>query len=155
MAKIKQGIGANVGLDIAEELAAFLRLLETFPKESVRQILTDPEKAPLPKKIGKSGAGFDEAEASAFISLVISSTGESDSSGKGKVLPPIEWENFIKYLIRLENASLAVAGVKRIIDKHPDIHKELGEPDEKGKIGPDKYAKGIREFIGKYGEIFQ
>jgi len=58
-------------------------------------------------------------------------------------------ENFAKYLVRLDNGSLATNSFKMIFNVHPYMHKELGEID-----GKDKYLKGYQIFVDKYGELF-
>jgi hypothetical protein len=80
---LTKAVGKNVGLDIATELSTFLRLLESFKKEDIEKILKDPDKAPLPKK---AGSGYDQSEANALISLVITST-------RGRELDPKEFIN--------------------------------------------------------------
>lgn len=136
---LEEMIGENVGTDIATELATFLRLLETFSKEDIRRVLEDPDKAPLPKKAGSS---YDQSEANAVISLVITNT-------RGREVTPEEFANFSKYLVRLDNGSLATRAFKMIFDVHPYMHKELGEID-----GKDKYKEGADIFVEKYEHIF-
>ena len=140
--QIALAVKKNVGTDIATELVTFFRLLESIKKEDIRKILEDPMKAPLPKKAGSS---FDQSEANALLSVVISST-------MGKELPPKQFENFTTYLVRLDMPSLATAGIKRMFDVHPIMHEELGELGEVGK--KDKYKKGVDIFIDKYKNIF-
>lgn len=137
--EIVEIIGSDVGLDIATEFSAFLRLLDTFKKEDIKEVLENPEKARMPKK---QGSGYDQAEANALISLVCTST-------RGRELSPKELTNFCKYIIRLDNPSLATKGVKMMLDIHPYIHEELGEVE-----GRDKYKEGIDLFIEKYKDIF-
>lgn len=136
---LTKAIGKNVGMDIATELSTFLRLLETFRKEDIEKILKDPDKAPLPKK---AGSGYDQSEANALISLVITST-------RGRELDPKEFTNFAKYLVRLDNPSLATRGLKMMFDVHKYMHEELGEVE-----GRDKYKEGVDIFIEKYKDIF-
>lgn len=136
---LTKAVGKNVGMGIATELSTFLRLLETFRKEDIEKILKSPDKAPLPKK---AGSGFDQSEANALISLVITST-------RGHELEPKEFTNFAKYLVRLDNPSLATRGFKMMIDIHKYINKEIGEVE-----GADKYKEGLDIFIEKYKDIF-
>jgi len=132
-------IGDNVGMDIAKEFEVFLRLLESFKKEDIKKILETPDKAPLPKKAGSS---YDQSEANAILSLVITST-------RGTELPPSQFNNFAKYLVRLDSPSLATRALKMMFDVHPYMHEELGEVE-----GRDKYKQGVDEFIAKYKDIF-
>jgi hypothetical protein len=136
---ITEVIGANVGMDIATEFNTFLRVLDSFKKEDIRKVFTDPDKAPLPKK---AGTGYDQSQANAITALVISST-------RGKDLDPKEFTNFCKYLVKLDNASLATRALKLMFEVHPDLHEELGEVD-----GRDKYKEGVDIFIEKYRDIF-
>jgi len=136
---IEEVVSASVGKDVGVEVGKFFRLMDTFSKEDIRKVFTSPNKAPLPKK---AGTGFDLAEGSAFLSLVI-------SSSKGGELPPKEMENFCKYLVKLDNASLATNALKMLFNYHKYMHDELGEVD-----GRDKYKAGIDIFIAKYKDIF-
>lgn len=136
---ITEVVGSDVGMDIATEFQAFLRLLETFKKEDIKEVLTHPDKARMPKK---AGSGFDQAEANALISLVCTST-------RGRELTPDEFSKYVAYLIRLNNPSLATRGLKLMLEIHPYIHDELGEV-----AGKDKYKAGVDAFIEKYKDIF-
>lgn len=137
--QISSVIGSDVGLDIAEKFAAFLRLMESYSKEDLKKILNDPDNARTPKK---SGSGYDLAESNALMSLVVTST-------KDRELTPEEFENFSKYLVKLDNASLASAAMKKMFHYHPDMHAELGE-----RPGKDKYAKGYDIFDEYYKDAF-
>ena len=132
-------VGSDIGMDIATEFQTFLKLLETFKKEDIQEVLTNPSKARMPKK---AGSGYDQSEANALISLVCTAT-------RGRDLTPKEFENYVEYLIRLDNPSLATRGLKMMIEIHPYIHEELGEVE-----GRDKFKKGIDAFIAKYRDIF-
>jgi hypothetical protein len=132
-------VGSDVGMDIATEFQTFLRLLESFKKEDIKEVLAHPEKARMPKK---AGSGYDQSEANALLSLVCTST-------RGRDITPEEFDNFVTYLIRLDNGSLATRAIKMMIDLHPYIHDELGEVE-----GRDKYQKGVDRFIEKYKDIF-
>lgn len=136
---VTEVIGANVGMDIATEFNTFLRVLDSFKKEDIRKVFEAPDKAPLPKK---SGNGYDQSQANAITALVISST-------RGKELKVDEFTNFCKYLVRLDNASLATRALKLMFEVHPYLHEELGEVE-----GRDKYKEGVDIFIEKYKDIF-
>jgi len=139
MKQYQQFVGRAVGKDIATEFTAFLRLLESYTKEQIQEVLTNPTKARLPRKAGK---GFDLAETNALINIIISST-------KGKTLAPGEFANFSTYLTRLENASAASSGIKKIFAAHPYMHDEIGEKPDR-----DKYLKGYEIFVAKYEDVF-
>ena len=136
---ITNAVGSDVGMDIATEFQTFLRLLESFKKEDIKEVLTHPEKARMSKK---AGSGYDQSEANALLSLVCTST-------RGREITPEEFNNFVAYLIRLDNGSLATRALKMMIDIHPYIHEELGEVE-----GRNKYQKGVDDFIVKYKDIF-
>ena len=127
-----------------------MRLLQTFTQADIKQVLSDPMKAKLPAKAGKSkdGKGYDQAESNALISIVCSYT-------KDKPITPQEWENYNTYLVRLDNGSLAAKGHKLMIQCNDFINNELGEADDPttGKK-KDKYLKGYEIFVAKYGSIF-
>lgn len=136
---VYRAVAKSVGVDIATEVATFVRLLETFSKEDIRKILEDPQKAPLPKK---AGSGYDQAEANAILSLVVSQT-------RGREITPKEMENFSEYVVRLDNGSLATRAFKMMFAVHPYMNKELGEVE-----GHDKFEKAYNIFAEKYGDLF-
>ena len=136
---VKRAVGKSVGVTIATEVETFARLLETFSKEDIRKILEDPDKAPLPKK---AGSGYNQAEANAILSLVISTT-------RDREVTAAEAENFAKYLVRLDNGSLATRAYQYLYQVHPEMNKELGEIE-----GKDKFKKSYDIFKEKYGELF-
>lgn len=138
--KIEQTVAGSVGKDVALELGKFFRIMETFSKKDVRGVFTDPDKAPLPRKVGD---GYDLAEGAAFLSLLV-------SSSKGTILPPEEFSNYCKYLVKLDNASLATRGLKSMVSAHtPYIDEGLGEIE-----GKDEYKEGVDIFLEKYKDVF-
>ena len=142
---IQNAVHNLVGGDIAIAFGVFLRLSETFTKEDIKMVLTKPDKAPLPKKKGSS---FDPAEASALLAIICSST-------RGRDLTSKEFENFIEYIIRLDNSTQATAAFKIMFRIHDgsdgliDMNAEMGEAD-----GRDLYLKGYEMFAEKYGKFF-
>lgn len=131
-------IGSNVGVKTAIQFATFFKLLEYYTKDEIRMIFTDPKKVKLPKK---AGSGYDLAQSNALVSIAISST-------RGRKLTPKEWENYVRFLVILDNPSLASKGMKMMTDIHDYIHDELGEEE-----GKDKYVKGVEIYQEKYGEF--
>ena len=70
-------------------------------------------------------------------------------------ITPEEFNNFAKYLVRLDNSSIATTGIKRMFEVHPDMHTELGEiKNLKTNKFQEKYLEGLNIFIDKYGEYF-
>ncbi|NJO90548.1 MAG: AAA domain-containing protein [Chloroflexia bacterium] len=69
--RLTRAIGKNIGKGIAERLAAFLKLMETWSPADLRQVFTDPGKARLPKK---AGTGYDLAESAAVLSMLVTTT---------------------------------------------------------------------------------
>jgi MoxR-like ATPase len=136
---IEEEVSSQVGMDVGLEVGKFFRIMERFSKADVEKVFTEPDKAALP---GKAGSGYDLSEGSAFLSLVI-------SSSKGKELSPKEMENFAKYLVRLDNGSLATNAFKMMFNVHPYMNKELGEVE-----GHNKYEPAYKIFADKYGELF-
>ncbi|MFA5154026.1 MAG: AAA family ATPase [Clostridia bacterium] len=149
--ELKNIIAGDVGMNVATEFMTFMRLLQTFTQEDIKQVLNDPMKAKLPAKVGKSkdAKGYDQAESNALISIVCSYT-------KDKPITPKEWENYNTYLVRLDNGSLAAKGHKLMIQCNDFINAELGEADDP-TIGKkkDKYLKGYNIFVEKYGDLFK
>lgn len=136
---IEEEIAAHVGQEVALEVGKFFRIMERFSKADVEKVFKDPDKAAMPSK---AGSGFDLSEGSAFLSLVI-------STSKGKELTPEEMENFSRYLVRLDNGSLATNAFKMMFKVHDYMNKELGEVE-----GHDKYEPAYKIFADKYGELF-
>jgi MoxR-like ATPase len=88
-------IASDVGVDIATEFMTFMRLLQSFTQNDIREVLSNPEKAKLPTKAGK---GYEQSESNALISIICSYT-------RNKPITPKEWENYNIYLARLDNPS--------------------------------------------------
>lgn len=148
---ISNMLGYHVGMGIAEKFNTFIRIMRTFSPEDIKKVLEDPMKAKLPKKTGSS---FDPVETGAFLSLVCSATTDSNIS-------PEQFANWSKYLVRLNNATLAVKGFTNMISHHEYIRPQTGEVDKEGKKLKDKegkdqdvYQEGYDIFIAKYGDDF-
>jgi len=131
-------VASDVGKDAAVAYVTFLRLLSRYNTEDIKEVFTTPDKAKMPPK---KGSGYELSEANALVLVICTST-------RNKELSPVEFENFCKYLVRLDNASLATKGIKVMVDIHPNIHMETGEV--KGK---DKYKKALDLFVAKYGNV--
>lgn len=134
-------VGKAVGTNIAEQFTAFLRVLETFSIEDIELVMKNPDKAKLPRKAGK---GYEQSEANAFLSLVI-------SRSLGKTLTKEEYDNFMKYLIRLDNPSLAARALKLLFEYHPYAHEEIGDTPEAGTL----YKEGTDMYIDHYGDFLK
>jgi hypothetical protein len=148
---ISNMLGYHVGMGIAEKFNTFIRIMRTFSPEDIRKVLEDPMKAKLPKKTGSS---FDPVETGAFLSLACSATSESN-------LSPEQFANWARYLVRLNNATLAVKGFTNMISYHEYIRPQTGEKDKEGNVLKDKegkaqdtYQEGYDIFIKKYGDDF-
>ncbi|MFW6311277.1 MAG: hypothetical protein ACOC1K_03475, partial [Nanoarchaeota archaeon] len=135
---VREFIGSDVGAKIGDSFVTFLRLLDTFSKEDLQKVFKSPEKAPLPRR---AGSGYVLDEANSFLTLVVSST-------RGKQLTPEEFNNFIKYLIKLDNATLA----QRAFMYMDDIQEGLITKEQGDYEGHDMYKEGVDMFIEKYGE---
>jgi len=138
-------VASDVGMKAATEFMTFMKLLQKFTTEDIKEVLTDPKKAKMP---GAAGKGFDISEANALLSVVCSYTKEHP-------ITPKEWANYNKYLVKLDNGSLATKGFTRMIACNDFINKQLGEiTDPKtGKL-QDEYVEGYNIFIEKYGKMF-
>jgi len=140
---IEEIISSDVGVDVAKHFMTFLHILKTFKKSDIQKILNDPMNAPLPRK---AGSGFDLAQSHAIMSLVLSST---ESYSDENRFPAKIAENFVAYLIRLDNGTLAASVVKSLWGLHPYMHEEIGEEG-----GLDTYKKAWDSFEAHYGDLF-
>ena len=136
--EMRQIVAADVGAGPAYQFMNFLILLSKYTTEDIKEVFTNPEKAKMPTK---KGSGYDLDESNALVLVICTSTRNRD-------LKPIEFENFVKFLIKLDNGSLATKALKLMTDIHPDIHMETGETE-----GKDKYKKGLDMFVAKYKDI--
>jgi MoxR-like ATPase len=141
---IKIAVAGAVGEDIAIQFLTFMELLERFSTKDIKLIFENPEKAKLPTKVGKSGKGYEQSEANALVSVLCSYT-------KNRKISPEEWENYVKYLIRLDNASLATKGARLMAEIHPEIHLNVSETDKTKQ----EYLNGLNIFVEKYGDILR
>lgn len=130
----------DIGMPIASEVANFMSLLEKYSKEDLRKPFTAPKQAPLPPK---KGSGYDLSEAHGLILAMLRTTAE-------RVITPKEFENFMKYLVRLDNQSLASTAFKLTFRFHDYLNDELGEyQDEEGNVH-NKYIDGFNVYTAKY-----
>ena len=137
--RINHKIASAVGEDIALQLIAFLKLLESITPEDIRKVLTDPENARLPKK---TGGRYDIGETNALISIICTQTID-------KELTPSEFENYCKYLVKLDDNNYGPSGFKKMINVHPEIESELGQEDDGGHV---KYVDGKLIFLERYSK---
>jgi hypothetical protein len=140
-ARLARAIQKDVGAGPTARLAAFIKLLESFSPKEIMQIYTDPDKVKTPTK---AGSGFSLDQAHALLNAAI-------LAKKNQDLTPQEFENFAKYLVKLDNPSIAASAMKKQFFYHTDMHSELGEG---GRTDKAAYQKGYQIFDDKYGDIF-
>ena len=129
----------NVGLTAARGFLDYVKLMRTIDMDQLRLVLTDPDKAPLPKKEG-STYKLD-------IIYIITTTIVSFL----KTQPdPKTFENICKYYARMKDESAAGKMFSMITHKFEEINKGFGESDEPGWNADYKPALDI--LIAAYPE---
>lgn len=135
---VEAEVAKSVGNNIAIEFVTFIKLIAQYSQEDIKNIFSNPAKAPLPPK-AKKGDNYELAASNAIILVACRYKSE-------KTLSPEEWNNFNEYLVKLNYPSLATKGIKLMFELHPEMHEELGE-----EPGHDKYRKGVDIYHDKYG----
>ncbi len=141
-----QRIGSKIanllGDDVSKEFIEFLYVIKSWSKKEIEKIIKDADHAKLPRKLGP--VKYSPQEFVAVLSLLRGLL-------KGHKLTAEEWENFTKYLARLNDMTLARVGLSFILEDHEYIHDELGEEDPRtGKMTPDTYKKGLENLFDAY-----
>ena len=129
----------NVGLTAARAFMDYVKLMRTVDMEQLRLVLTDPDKAPLPKKEG-STYKLD-------IIYIITTTIVSFLK---KQPDPKTFENICKYYARLKDESAAGKMFSMITHKFEEINKGFGESDEPGWNAD--YKPALEILIAAYPE---
>ena len=128
-----------VGLTAARAFMDYVKLMRTVDMEKLKLVLTDPDKAPLPKKEG-STYKLD-------IIYIITTTIVSFL----KTQPdPKTFENICTYYARMKDESAAGKMFSMVNQKFPAMGKGYGESDEPGWTADYKPALDI--LIAAYPE---
>ena len=128
-----------VGLTAARAFMDYVKLMRTVDMEKLKLVLTDPDKAPLPKKEG-STYKLD-------IIYIITTTIVSFL----KTQPdPKTFENICTYYARMKDESAAGKMFSMVNQKFPEMGKGYGESDEPGWNADYKPALDI--LIAAYPE---
>jgi len=136
---IMASIQDNVGLTAARGFMDYVKLMRTIDMEELKKVLTDPDKAPLPKKEG-STYKLD-------IIYIITTTIVSFL----KTQPdPKTFENICKYYARLKDESAAGKMFSMITHKFEEINKGFGESTEPGWNAD--YLPALQILIDAYPE---
>lgn len=136
---IMASIQDNVGLTAARGFMDYVKLMRTINMDDLRKVLTDPDKAPLPKKDG-STYKLD-------IIYIITTTIVSFLT---KQPDPKTFTNICKYYARLKDESAAGKMFSMITHKFKDINYGFGEGD--GPEWNSDYLPGLQVLIDAYPE---
>lgn len=128
-----------VGLTAARAFMDYVKLMRTIDMEQLKLVLTDPDKAPLPKKEG-STYKLD-------IIYIITTTIVSFLK---KQPDPKTFENICKYYARMKDESAAGKMFSMITHKFEEINKGFGESDEPGWNAD--YKPALEILIAAYPE---
>jgi len=145
---IYKAFSSTLGTEIGGKLVEFLRVLEIFRPEDIKLVFSKPDKAPIPNKQSMS-------EATAFIAAVV-------NASMGKRLTPKEFTNYCKYLVRLDNSSVAGVAIQMITKYHEYLDTGMGDDTEIKMINKDtgetsindEFVEGINIFIKKYKDFY-
>lgn len=134
---ISANIQMTVGLTAARAFMDYVRLMRTIDMNDLRKVLTDPDKAPLPKKEGNT---YKLDIIYIITTTIVSFLKEQPD--------PKTFENICKYYARLKNESAAGKMFTMICHKFEDINKGFGESDEPG--WSDIYLPALQILIDAY-----
>jgi hypothetical protein len=142
---VMEGMTICIGTKIGDEFVKFLKILETFSTKDIEKVLKDPDKARVPDKKSLS-------EATGFLAAVVNET-------RDRTLTPTEFTNYCKYLVRLDNSSIAGAGLQMLVKNHPYLNEGMGDVKMVDKktgetTVNDKFKEGIDIFVAKYKDFY-
>lgn len=136
---IKLNIQSCVGLDPANGFLDYVRLIRTVDPIKLKLALTDPDKAPLPKK---EGSAYKTSLIYIYVTTILSMVTEMPDAKT--------FENLCKYFARLGSVSAAGKFFAMITTKFEEMNKHFGEDDGDGF--DDLYLPGLKVLIDAYPE---
>lgn len=136
---IMSSIQDNVGLTAARAFMDYVRLMRTINLEDLRMVLTNPKKAPLPKKTNNE---YKADIIYIFTTTIISFLKEMPD--------PKTFKNLCIWFARLENESAAGKMWTMICRKFPELNYHFGEGDGSNNEFDDSYVEGLRVFQEAY-----
>lgn len=137
-------IASAVGADVAAQIISFMYITDKYPMHEILNVWTKPEAGPQFERKGKSGQSLNVTDAIAVCVIAV------DQKSAVKEVSSKEFTNFAKWLISIDNASVAVYAFKMLLDQHPYMHKDLGDYKE----DHIKYKEGTDMLIRKYGSAW-
>lgn len=136
---IMASIQDNVGLTAARAFMDYVRLMRTINIEDLKMVLTNPKKAPLPKKTN----GTYKPDIIYIITTTIISFLTKMPDAK-------TFENLCTWFARLENESAAGKFWTMINRKFEDLNYHYGEGDGSDPNFDDSHLKGLQILIDAY-----
>lgn len=136
---IMAAIQDNVGLTAARAFMDYVRLMRTININDLKMVLTDPKKAPLPKKTnGTYKPDIIYIVTTTIISFL-------------KEMPdPKTFENMCTWFARLDNESAAGKFWTMINRKFENLNYHYGEGDGSDPNFDDSHLKGLQILIDAY-----
>jgi hypothetical protein len=126
-------VSRSVGKTAASAFLGFLGMLEKIDPRDVENIWTNPDKGPDFSKL-------DVAERRAILATAVFK--------KGKSMPTVEEvKNFFKYLERIDDGPMAIAGAHMLGALHPALKSREGTKDAQN------YMKCIESLFKNYPEL--
>lgn len=127
---IENIIARNVSPAVGKEFMAFLKVAKQYPLDKIDLAYTNPKKAPIPAKTGKTGRVDTSLALLAAVAY----------ARKDKEITDDEFYNLIEYADGLDRAELAMPFIQLFFKLHPkfkDQVKYLSEPR-------------VADFLGKH-----
>jgi hypothetical protein len=150
--RIYENLCLAIGVEVAGLLCTFLDLSAKWSKKDLMQIFKEPMKAKTPKVAGSS---FDMDESTSLIAVIVQYT--MGDYGEDKHLPVPMWENWCKYLVRLNNDVIANHGLRLMIYNHGYIHATVDGRENDGTLDAEgfleTYHPGAELYMKRYGDI--
>lgn len=105
----ERAVTGSVGKTAATQFASFLKISQKINPADIEKVYDDPQKAPVLK-------GLDVAEQKGLLAAVIMNKAKKNVSDE-------EMTNFIDWVIRIDDARMAMKVVHLFLEIHPDMKK--------------------------------
>lgn len=141
---IEAGIAQAVGRTAASAFMEYVKLARKIDVDKLRLVLTNPKKAPKPKKEG-SGYKLD-------LVYIITSMVLSFLDPKDKLVDPKTFENICTYFADLGDMNAAAKMFTGINRMFPAMTNHYGDTmdDEDGEEHTDKYVNAVQILAAAY-----
>jgi hypothetical protein len=129
-------LAGHVGRSAAAEFIGFKKLTKYLNVDDIDKVYTNPDKAPLPPK---SGGKFSPDAAYAILASIVFNKKNAELTDKN-------FDNVVKYGIRLDEMEYATYLIKLILSAHPYLRKKP-EIERSINAWSQHYGKGLEDPV--------